>query len=113
MVSITASSAAGLSTTTGGESVVSDLSHSTILSAVVTTYHPATMELALVRFDPDARSLYVYLQSPDKRAAKSIAAEATTVVLDLDEDGVPLGIEILLDEKQAAAFTKNRVKARP
>ncbi len=86
----------------------SGLSHTTLLSTMVTTQFDVTLSTAFVKFDPVARSLYVYLQPLGRRAARSIAAEGTTVVLDLDEEGAPLGIEVLLDDEQAAAFTKER-----
>lgn len=67
-----------------------------------------TLSTAFVRFDPDARALYVYLHPTGREVTRSIVAERATVVLDLNEDGVPVGIEILLNDEQAAAFNPER-----
>lgn len=72
------------------------------------------LPVATAGFEPDARALYVHFTVTRRReVARTLVNEGATVAVDLDENGYPVGVEILLDEKQAEVFSAKGLTLRP
>ncbi len=58
--------------------------------------------MALITYDPDVKALYVYIDESKKKNRKNVVAKTIPLgddcYLDVDEDGKPVGLEILYYE---------------
>lgn len=66
---------------------------------------------AVYSFDGRADALYFAIRTA-RKVDWSLVNECATVVVDLDEKGLPIGVEILLDSEQAKAFKRLREAER-